>query len=72
MNSTDEIDHITPEERKALVGQCDSCGEWMKFNRGEEKLHSCGGKVLSQTVHTQRTFDTNRAKKATAKFKVKK
>lgn len=58
------MDHITPEERKALVGICEQCGEPVFFKRGEDKEQcSCGGKLAVQSIQTQRTFNYDVAKR---------
>jgi len=62
MPSADEIDHITPEERKALMGFCESDEAWWKFTRdgSPELCPICGHKPSQQIgfqVMTQRTFD---------------
>jgi len=66
--TTDEMDKITHEERIALIGMCAECGQWVSFTRGESFECACGSsKNIQTTIHTQRTFDKERAKKETAK-----
>lgn len=70
--TTDEMDHITPDERHALVGMCELCGEWTKFDdRYEVNRCKDSGLLMVQTIRTQRTFDVEKAKKETAKYKAK-
>lgn len=67
--TTDQMDHVTPEERVALTGMCVNCGKWSNFTRGKAFRCPCGSdRVLQSSVHSQRTFDKERAKKETAKY----
>jgi hypothetical protein len=66
--TTDEMDHITPEERNALVGYCENDERWFKFTRGvhHERCPICKGKFSSQVGYqltTQRTFKEEKLKK---------
>jgi len=60
--STDEMDSITPDERAALVGQCEYCGEWTKYDSRVDKAvcKTDGRPLLLQSIHSQRTFNPNR------------
>lgn len=67
--TTDEMDSTTPEERKKLVGMCAADGTWNNYQSDEGFLCTCGGKsVVTSSVHSQRTFNVDRAKKETAKY----
>lgn len=67
--TTDEMDHTTPEERGKLVGMCAKDGQWNNFTRGQQYSCTCGHhEFVQSSVHSQRTFDKDRAKKETAKY----
>ncbi len=60
--TTDEMDHTTPEERRKLMGFCEHCEEWWKFEGDASKTAcpKCGGKHSNQIgfqIMSQRTFD---------------
>jgi len=60
--TTDEVDHITPEERKALVGFCDNDEEWWKFDCpiDDARCPKCNAKPSKHNgfqIMTQRTFN---------------
>ncbi len=77
--TTDEIDHITADERKALVGFCESCVDFIYFTRADDydffnnpHTHECGSKYscrVGYQVTSQRTYDSSKAKKLIAEFK---
>lgn len=70
--TTDEMDSTTAEERPKLVGMCADCGNWHKFNdKTDKRICSCGGHLIGSTIHSQRTFNDERAKKESAKYKRK-
>lgn len=55
--NTDEADHITPEERKDLMGFCEKCQVWDEVQGRSQ--HSCGTKWSNKNGHqltTKRTF----------------
>jgi hypothetical protein len=69
--TTDEVDHITNEERRSLVAYCDHCAAWWKFVRDmnptpkEEVCPDCGGKPSNNVgtqITTQRSFLTTMKK----------
>jgi hypothetical protein len=67
--TTDEIDHITAEERRDLMGFCEKCEEW-KAAPGST-CSTCGHVWSARNglqLITRRTFDIDRAKKEAAKF----
>lgn len=73
--TTDQMDHTTPNERMKLVAMCENCGEWKKFVRSQHphntyhglECDNCGGHNFRDVI-SQRTFDAERAKKASAKW----
>jgi len=70
--TTDEMDQTTSEERYKLTGMCGACFEWTNFDdQKDERVCKCGGKLLQQTVRSQRTLNPDWAKKESAKFKKK-
>lgn len=55
--TTDEADRITAEERKDLMGFCETCQVWDEVQG--RKTHSCGTKWSQKNGHqltTKRTF----------------
>lgn len=70
--TTDEMDHTTPEERHKLIGMCDTCFEWTKFDdQKDSRACVCGGKLVQSTVRSERSFDAERGKKESAKARRK-
>jgi len=70
--TTDEMDHITPEERRKLVAFCEHCEAWWHFVRDmdptpeEEVCPTCGGKPSNRIgfqITSERTFNPILAKK---------
>lgn len=62
VRTTDQVDHITPEERKALMGFCDKDEEWWRFDCPipEARCPICGAlpsKQIGFQILTQRSFD---------------
>ncbi len=61
--TTDEADHITPEQRQDLMGYCESCGVWEAVNGSP--THSCGKKwstIPGHQLTTKRTFNAVKRK----------
>lgn len=61
VRTTDEMDHITPEERKALMGFCDKDEEWWAFDYpiDEARCPKCNNrpsKSIGFQIMSQRTF----------------
>ena len=61
--STDEMDSTTPEQRYALIGKCEVCGEMVKFTYKPKNNQiadyprcECGGKLINKSVQSQRTY----------------
>lgn len=60
--TTDEVDHITPEERNALMGFCERDEKWYKFTReiDTDRCPDCGSTPSNQIgfqILSQRTFN---------------
>lgn len=73
--TTDQMDSTTPEERPKLVAMCEKCGTWKPFTLKEHAINTYAGLVCDndkstnfRDVISQRTFDAERAKKASAKW----
>lgn len=73
--TTDQMDSTTPEDRRKLVAMCDNCGHWQFFIRKDGGMSStrgvscekCQGTAFRDVI-SQRTFDAERAKKASTKW----
>ena len=62
IRTTDEMDHITAEERRKLMGFCDKDEEWWAFEVPipDARCPKCGNlpsKQIGFQIMTQRTFN---------------
>lgn len=62
------LSEVEKEERKKLVGYCEGCDHYTKYNSETDlaKCEECGGKFSSKQgfqITTQRTFTPKRGRK---------
>lgn len=68
--TTDEMDSTVGIDRGDLWKQCADCAEWNHYHDTIDKCQFCGGSRFNpQSTISNRTFNADRAKKATAALK---